>query len=525
MVVSSSAWAQTAAQPDKIYSRQKAFKIPFQIPDPSEQKQLQEVQLYVARDGGIWEKYTSSPADVPADKRSFVFRTDQDGEFWFAVRTIDRRGTANPESETKLQSGLKVVVDSEVPKIVLRPAATDGREVGVEWEVQDRNVDVASLKLEYRVEGQEIWQVVPAVVPKFIGQAVWTPDQPGKVSVRCQIQDRAQNLGIQTIDLAPAASAAGSRPDSSTDAIPTSRQPESTRPALGPEDLPTKRPPFSTSLTDDSRRQRPAAGSRTASPLTGAARSGADASEPSAGMGLGAKSPVFGNKSPVLKTESAPPPAAPATPEDRQIVHDPEVSLDYEVEDEGPSGVSVIELWVTTDQGHTWKRVGEDADRRSPFTVNLGGDGIYGLTMVAKSGAGLGDRPPAPGDEPQTWVEVDTTAPQVRLLGSELGAGVQSGTVTITWQASDANLGNRCVSLYVADSATGEWKAIASGVDNVGRYVWKPTGPLPSRFRVAVEVSDLAGNSKSAESAEITIDVSRPRPRISRVNAGGAVRR
>jgi len=524
MVVSSVAWAQAAPPPDKIYSRQKAFKIPFQIPDPSEQIQIQEVQLYFARDGGIWEKYTSSPADVPSDKRSFVFRTDHDGEFWFAVRTVDRRGVANPENETKLQAGLKVVVDSEVPKIVLRPAASGGREIGVEWEVQDRNVDVASLKLEYRVEGQETWQAVPAVVPKFIGQATWAPDHAGKVIVRCQIQDRAQNLGIQTIELDPMANAASPGVDSSNP-IPTGPQRGSGRPALDPQDLPTRRPPFSTSLTDDSQRQLPSTGSRPALSTAAGVTPPGDARDSTAGAGLTTKSPLFGNKSPLLKTESAPPAGAPAPPEDRQIVGDPQVSLDYEVEDEGPSGVAIIELWVTTDRGHTWKRLGEDADRRSPFTATLGPDGIYGLTMVAKSGAGLGDRPPAPGDEPQTWVEVDTTAPQVRLLGSELGAGAQSGTVTITWQAQDANLGNRCVNLFVADAASAEWKPIATGIDNVGRYVWKPTGQLPSRFRVAVEVSDLAGNAKSAESAEIAIDVSRPRPRISRVNAGASVRR
>src|SRR5262245_23535298 len=131
--------AQATSQ-DKIYSRQKAFRIPFQIPDPSEQKQLQEVQLYVARNGGKWEKYTSAPPDVPPERRSFTFRTDQDGEFWFAVRTMDKKGTLTPADDADMQVGLRVIVDSEVPKIELRPVTRSGREIGVEWEVQDRNI-------------------------------------------------------------------------------------------------------------------------------------------------------------------------------------------------------------------------------------------------------------------------------------------------------------------------------------------------------------------------------------------------
>src|SRR5213593_4682208 len=127
------AWAEGAAQ-EKIYCRQKAFKIPFQIRDPAEQKQLQEVQLYVARNGGRWEKYTAAPPDVPPEKRSFTFRADQDGEFWFAIRTLDKHGAYNPEDETHLQADLRVVVDSEIPKIDLRPFACNGREVGVEWD-------------------------------------------------------------------------------------------------------------------------------------------------------------------------------------------------------------------------------------------------------------------------------------------------------------------------------------------------------------------------------------------------------
>jgi hypothetical protein len=518
---------------DKIYSRQKAFRIPFQIPDPSEQKNLSEVQLYVARNGGKWEKYTGAPPDVPPEKRNFTFRTDQDGEFWFAVRTMDKKGGLNPADDGDLQVGLRVVVDSEVPKIELRPAARSGREVGVEWEVQDRNIDLDTLKMEYRVEGQDNWQAVPGLLPKFVGQANWSPDAAGRVTVRCQVQDRAQNFGIQSIELE--SSAAAVRPDvgrpqdtfgsrAATRTPPTESAAESNagmKPFNTQPDVPINRPSLPTRQTGTAAKRTPTTSIPTIETDPGVGEpSNVAQDEPAAP----ATSRTSSQKTGPYNASRSAPPAAPQKPANRQIVSDSELSLDYQIEDEGPSGVSVIELWVTTDMARTWRRVGEDTDRQSPFTINLAGDGVYGLTMVAKSGVGLGDRPPIAGDQPQMWVEVDKSLPQVQLDTPEIGRGPQVGSVIITWQAEDANLGDRCVSLFYAEGNTNNWKPIATGVDNTGRYIWKLGQGTPFRFRVAIEVADLAGNREMAESAEVTIDMSKPKPKITGMNTGKSYR-
>jgi hypothetical protein len=502
-----------AAAQEKIFSRQKAFRIPFQIPDPSEQKQLQEVQLYVARNGGKWEKYTSAPPDLPKEKCSFTFRADQDGEYWFAVRTMDKRGVQNPEDDANLQPGLRVVVDSDVPKVTLRPASR-GREIGVEWEVQDRNLVLDSLKLEYRIEGQENWQPVPGVVPKFVGQAMWVPDSPGLVTVRCQVEDRAKNLGIGDVELEGVAAAG--RPATapwdklgSTGSTPREESPTGTIDRFGsPSTLPRgtgigSRP--DTMPGGSFGEQRPSGIS-------------SEGDYPSAGDGAPSKTPSGDF---ARSTRSA----GGTKPANCQLVRNPEISLDYTIEDEGPSGVSIVELWVTMDMGRTWQRVGEDPDRRSPFQVNLGDDGIFGLTLVAKSGVGLGDRPPAPGDQPQSWVEVDAAPPHLQVFTPEIGKGSQAGSVTITWSAEDSNLGDRCITLLYTDGARGDWKTIASAIENTGRHVWRIDGQVPYKFRVAVEVTDLAGNRTMQESSEITVDTSKPRPRISSINSGSSSRR
>jgi hypothetical protein len=529
--------AQGTSQ-DKIYSRQKAFRIPFQIPDPTEQKQLQEVQLYVARNGGKWEKYTSAPPDVPPEKRSFTFRTDQDGEFWFAVRTMDRKGNLNPAEDADMQVGLRVIVDSEVPKIELRPMTGTGREIGFEWEVQDRNVDLETLKMEYRVEGQEAWRAVPGVAQKFFGQVSWTPDLPGRVAVRCQVNDRAHNLGIQIVELEPSSGSVDTEYTTSSDGqgsignqsvtapLSTGMKPFNTQP-----DIPVNRPALNTKGSSTAPK-RSTANNRSVTVdqkfdsigAESATTIGEDSSNtgPASRRSTDPRHELERTDAAMSKRSAAA--GAASKPANRQIVSDTEVSLDYQIDDEGPSGVSVIELWVTTDMGRTWRRAGDDPDRQSPFIVNFASEGLYGLSMVAKSGVGLGDRPPASGDQPQMWIEVDKSAPQVQLNSPEVGKGPQAGSIIITWQADDANLGDRCISLFYAEGASNDWKPIATGVENTGRYIWKLGGQVPYRFRVAIEVADLAGNREMAESDEVTIDMSKPKPRISGVNSGRTFR-
>ena len=510
LAVSRIVWAEGAAQ-EKIYCRQKAFKIPFQIPDPTEQKQLQEVQLYVARNGGRWEKYTAAPPDAP--QRSFTFRADQDGEFCFAVRTLDKHGAYNPDDEAGLQAGLRVVVDSEIPKIDLRPIGRGGRDVRVEWDIQDRNLDLDSLKLEYRVEGQESWQTVPGVVPKFMGQATWVPDAPGRITVRCQVQDRAKNLGIVSVDLE--SGAAANRPSASSVEGPGTNS-GTTRAKPWPlENVPPRpgagQPYQNTNTGRDGPAevfQAPSGPSFSPGSSTMPVEDRTRSSAPATGG--------FGSRS---STEGAPAPA------NRVLMRDAELSLEYQIEDQGPSGVSVVELYVTKDRGRTWQFWCKDEDQKSPLQARLDDDGVYGLTLVAKNGLGVGERPPAPGDQPQTWVELDRTPPAVRIFPPEMGKGSELGSLIITWKAEDANLGERCVNLLYAEGSESKWKPIATDIDNTGRFVWRLDGQVPPRFRVAIEVSDQAGNSKMVESAEVTVDNSKPRPRIQAIKTTGDSRK
>src|SRR5205823_2971460 len=157
----------------------------------------------------------------------------------------------------------------------------------------------------------------------------------------------------------------------------------------------------------------------------------------------------------------------------------------YEIKDKGPSGVSVVELWYTQDRaGRTWQKHPSDqaGDVRPPFAVDVSGEGLYGFTLVVKSGVGLGDRSPQVGEQPQVWVEVDTTKPVVRIGNVEVGRGPDAGRLTINWNATDKNLGRQPITLAYAEQAGGPWTPIAANVENTGRYVWQMPPGVPYKF-------------------------------------------
>jgi hypothetical protein len=206
-------------------------------------------------------------------------------------------------------------------------------------------------------------------------------------------------------------------------------------------------------------------------------------------------------------------------PDERKLVNSKRISLNYEVKEVGPSGVSAVELWYTQD-GRSWNRypqnVTQEASRR-PFVFDVSGEGLYGITLVAKSGVGLGIRPPQLGDRPQTWIEVDLTKPIVQIQAVTVGQGVDKGKLFITWSARDKNIGRNPISLSYGEHATGPWTPIAEHQANTGRYAWTITDKVPYQFYLRVEARDQAGNAGDAVTPEM-VKVDLAQPRVSIIN-------
>jgi hypothetical protein len=214
----------------------------------------------------------------------------------------------------------------------------------------------------------------------------------------------------------------------------------------------------------------------------------------------------------------------------RKFVGSKQISLSYDLRDVGPSGVSCVELWYTLYQGRAWNKLSEfpidvkdalDAKQMKKLAFEVNDEGIYGITLVAKSGVGLGDKPPQPGDRPQFWIEVDLTKPVVQTRDIFVGAGPEKGKLSIAWTATDKNLGTHPIRLSYADQKDGPWTTFADKLPNSGKHVWKMPDLLPYQFYVRIEAADLAGNFGEAITNEkVKVDLSQPKANIIGIEPG-----
>ncbi len=250
------------------YSKQRGFQIPFQT-DPGERR-IKTVHLYVSEDlGRTWLSYASTAPE----QRHFKFQADRDGQFWFAVQTVDFDSRAHPPSMTNAQPGLKVIVDTQPPSITLRALTPREGAIGVEWDVRDDNLDPASLRLESRSSVSGEWQAI-GVVQVTTGTHYWNPGTNGPVEVRLRARDKADNTTESKVTIGSGG--------------------------------------VSNPIAEDRR----------------------SVAESPGGLGV-------------------------------RMVNSKRISLDYKIEDLGPSGLAAVEFWYTTD-GRNWQKFKEYPEPQHP---------------------------------------------------------------------------------------------------------------------------------------------------------------
>src|SRR5207249_605945 len=85
-------------------------------------------------------------------------------------------------------------------------------------------------------------------------------------------------------------------------------------------------------------------------------------SEPVAATAAGTRAPSFGGTAAPIARVDLPP---------VQHVRDAQVALDFDLEQTGPSGVKKIEVYMTDDDGQTWKPWIETYEVKSPLQIPL----------------------------------------------------------------------------------------------------------------------------------------------------------
>ena len=481
-----------------------SMKIPIDY-HPSKRADIRELLLYVSPDQGqTWQQHAVA---TPEKDKEFAFNAPTDGVYWFNMVVVDKAGRREPADLYKAAPALKVLFDTKKPVVTVTSAQRVGDDVTVVWKIVERNPDWTKFRLEYSANGRD-WTPVPTR-PDADGSAQFRAPGAGPLTVRVALVDAAGQAGEGTKEVAGTAVVA--KPAVGPDAI---------LPVAGTGDLPHP----STLLLPPAE--------RVAIRPPGDAFRGTDTPPAPGGPALPAGPLV----APLESVASAPKTEpvgvsgpAPANLPAAQVINVTSFKLAYEVEERGASGVGKAEVWVTRDDGRTWRPWSTIEKPESTLTVDLAKnnntqvEGVYGIKVLLHSGAGLSREAPKGGEAPDLRVDVDVTPPIVKIY-EPIPDPTQRDTMILRWQAVDRNLANEPITLEWADNAKGPWVPVATadtiGVSagapkrlaNTGSYAWKLPANFPTpKVYLKVTARDVAGNVAEATTAQpILVDTNKP---------------
>ncbi len=197
-----------AAQADTakvVHSRLAGFGIPFKINDPD--GKYIEVQLYKSLDGGRnWEfqgRQLTSDTEFP-------FKTDGEGEYWFAMKTLDRDRRLLPEGDPVPE--LKVIVDLTRPELEFAINTDRAGRVVCQWQASDQFLNLAATRLQFRSmlsadvadsENGARWQDVVVNPPASVAGGIysdkiafWPDTAATQLELRMAVADAAGNVAV-----------------------------------------------------------------------------------------------------------------------------------------------------------------------------------------------------------------------------------------------------------------------------------------------------------------------------------------
>lgn len=228
----------------------------------------------------------------------------------------------------------------------------------------------------------------------------------------------------------------------------------------------------------------------------------------------------------VVKAGPGPAPDAPRPRGDADVKFVPKKTfkLQYKVEDEGPSSIKNVEVWMTRDKDKSWGLFKEDAPANpgDGYPITVGGTGRYGFTLRPVSGVGRAARAPALGEAPQIWVEVDETPPEVRIDGVTVGEGADDGFITVNWTAADKWLKPNGITIkYATADAKDNWQVLQPNLPHT-RTARISTAPLGKayEFYLRVEAQDEAGNVGHDQTKD-TVKVDTKEPKVTGIRVIG----
>lgn len=155
-LIATELFAQGGTMPNLIPSKQRNFGIPFEVKPDDSADPPKEIELLVSKDRGVrWH----SVGRLGINGKQFAYQAEEDGEHWFAFRTITLSGSVK---QSTLGPQLRVLVDATPPQVDVRLKQQTTGQIRVDWKVVEKYLKGGSPQF--------------AVSPKsFEGERVWTP--------------------------------------------------------------------------------------------------------------------------------------------------------------------------------------------------------------------------------------------------------------------------------------------------------------------------------------------------------------
>ena len=520
--------AEQGRLPELVRTKHQTFSIPFRLPAAQDADAApQRVVMSVSKDlGGTWE----AAGETAPSAGTFTYKAGADGEYWFRLRAIDRKGRARGGEGPDM----RVLVDAAGPRLAARVWKGADGEILCRYAAIDDSIRMESLKVEYRTADAQGWKTVAAqgVLSRespahLVGEEIWwAGEKVEALTARITVSDSAGNQTVRQFTMEPT--------DPNVDQAALARE-------LGAPSLPTQQPEETvavrplTQASPSNNGARPAGGwtAETAAawsaeqprvPTTQSGRVGQQQSvlvSQAEGHAVAPTDPTSG-RSLLASTAAAAPaqmlnqvPGSPQSLEYRgkplQLSRSRRFAWDYEVPAERPNATRLrVELWCTRDGGLSWQKAAVDDDAVSPINVVLPAAGLYGFRLEIVPDAPDTSTGPRPGDAAESWIGIDEDPPHVELLGASRVSESESSGIVIRYTSRDQLPAPKTARLLFSPNADGPWATIATAVDNQGEYRWQPDRATPARVYLRIEVADASGNVGAVTSPEpVTVSTSR----------------
>ncbi len=513
--------------PELLRTKHRTFAIPFRIPkseDPDAEAAPQKVVLNVSTDMGVnWQ----AAGEAAPSATSFTYRAETDGEYWFRLRAVDKKG----RSRGGEGPDIRVLVDAAGPRLAGRVWKGADGEIICRYAAADDSLKLESLKVEYRGPGDNGWKTVAAQAvlarespAHLVGEEIWwAGEKVTTMTVRVAISDSSGNQATKQFTLEPSdpgVDQAALAKEIGVPPLPDQPVADGAQPA--PVTAMHAPAAAATGPTDDLRGW--------SSESAGAWSDGQPATPPAAGPGRSVLVRPANTSAAGVLPQAGPRPAPQRQPlgdtgiaqsatgnsleyrgRPLQLTKSRRFAWDYDVPSTRPAaGPLRAELWTTQDGGVTWQRSSVDNDGRSPIDVTLPASGLYGVRLEMVSDAADDGGGPRSGAAPDAWVGVDEEPPQVELVAISRDEATPSGALVIRYVVRDPLIAPRAVRLLYSPNADGPWATITDGIENQGEHRWTPDKTVPAKVHIRAEASDLAGNVGVATSPD-EISIAAPR--------------